>query len=122
MLLRRGARASSRGAFRAGCGISGPVRQAASLEAIASIYHRPLAEVERVNPHIDPRQPLAEGTQVNVPDPGFATWIAGRLSAGLLADDALPAAKRLELIQLLVPVASPNPSFQRSLTTICQWR
>ena len=93
-----------------GLPISLPVQQAASLEAIASIYHRPLAEVERVNPHVDPRQPLAEGTQVNVPDPGFATWIAARLSAGLLADGAVPAAKRLELIQLLVPVASPNPT------------
>jgi LysM repeat protein len=88
--------------------ISLPVQQAASLEAIANIYHRPLAEVERVNPHVDPRQPLAEGTQVNVPDPGFATWIAARLSAGLLADVTLLATKRSELIQLLVPVASPN--------------
>ena len=103
-----------------GLPISLPVQQAASLEAIASIYHRPLAEVERVNPHVDPRQPLAEGTQVNVPDPGFATWIAARLSAGLLADGAVPAAKRLELIQLLVPVRLPiQPSSIRFWPACC---
>jgi hypothetical protein len=84
--------------------------QAASLESIADSYHRPLAELRRVNPGIDTDAPLAPGTWINIPDPGFATWIAARLSAEILVDQTLPHAQRVASMKLLVPVATPNPT------------
>jgi hypothetical protein len=86
------------------------VRRAATLAAIASIYHRPLAEIQRMNPSLDASQILAAGTFVNIPDPGFATWIAARLSAEVLVDKALTDQERAELMQLFVPIATPNPT------------
>lgn len=86
------------------------VRSAATLSAVSNIYHRPLAELQRANPSLDPNQPLAVGTTVNIPDPGFATWIAARLSAEALVDGTLEDQQRLESMQLLVPIAAPNPT------------
>jgi hypothetical protein len=86
------------------------VLHAASLESIAESYHRPLSELRRVNPGIDVHAPLEPGISINIPDPGFATWIAARLSAEILVDQTLPDAQRVGLMQLLVPVATPNPT------------
>lgn len=90
--------------------ISSGFLHAASLESIADSYHRPLAEVRRVNPGIDTHAPLAPGTPINIPDPGFATWIAARLSAEILVDQTLPDVEREASMKLLVPVATPNPT------------
>ncbi|WP_433971892.1 hypothetical protein [Tunturiibacter lichenicola] len=83
---------------------------AASLVSIAESYHRPLAEVRSVNTGVDAEGILAPGTWVNIPDPGFATWIAARLSAEILVDQNLGHAQREVLMKLLVPVAMPNPT------------
>jgi hypothetical protein len=53
--------------------------QADTLEELAKVYQRPLDESQRLNPKLGraATDPLSSGTQVNVPDPGFATWLAG---------------------------------------------
>ncbi len=50
----------------------------------------------------------ARGTEIRIPDPGFATWIAGRLSAAVIVDQSLFEDERVELLQLLAAVAAPN--------------
>jgi hypothetical protein len=86
------------------------VRAAATLASVAGIYHGALVDFQRVNPEVDPGKTLPKGTPVNVPDPGFATWIAAHLSAELLSNQTLSDSERLSLLQLLVPIASPNPT------------
>lgn len=86
------------------------VRRADTLAALSKIYHRPIAEIQHINPGVETDQPLAPGTLVNIPDPGFATWIAARLSAELLVESSLADQERTELLQLLVPIAIPNPT------------
>ena len=86
------------------------VRAAATLASLASIFHSALVDFQRVNPGVDPGETLPKGTLVNVPDPGFATWIAAHLSAELLSNQTLTYSERLSLLQLLVPIASPNPT------------
>ena len=86
------------------------VLSAATLTAVAAIYHCALPDIQRVNPGVDPALNLAPGTQVNIPDPGFATWIAARLSAELLANPVLADSERIAQLQLLVPAAAPNPT------------
>jgi hypothetical protein len=86
------------------------VRRADTLVALSNIYHRPVAEIQHMNPGVDTNQPLAPGTLVNIPDPGFATWIAARLSAEVIVDSTLADQERTELLQLLVPIAIPNPT------------
>jgi hypothetical protein len=81
------------------------VCDARTLAQLAEVYERPLAELERANPDDD-------GTQewVNIPDPDFAPLLAAHLAAQALATSGLSAAKRAELMQLLVPAAIPNPT------------
>ena len=86
------------------------VLSAATLTSVAAIYHCALSDIQRVNQGIDPALSLAPGTAVNIPDAGFATWIAARLSAELLSSPALSDSDRVALLQLLVPVAAPNPT------------
>jgi len=86
------------------------VRRADTLAALSNIYHRPIAEIQHMNPGVDTNQSLAPGTLVNMPDPGFATWIAARLSAEMLVDSTPADQERTELLQLLVPIAIPNPT------------
>ncbi len=93
-----------------GLPIPGDVRSALSLAALANLYHTPLSEMQRVNAGFHPDEIIPLGAPINIPDPGFATWLAARLSAQVLVDPALTDADRVELLQLLVPVASPNPT------------
>ena len=93
-----------------GLPIPDDVRAAVTLKSIAAIYHCALSDLQRANSEIDPLKNLSEGTLINVPDPGFATWIATHLSAELLSNPTLPDSERVVLMQLLVPVASPNPT------------
>jgi hypothetical protein len=86
------------------------VRRADTLAALSKVYNRPITEIQHVNPGIDANQSLAPGILVNLPDPGFATWIAARLSAEVLVDSTLADQERTELLQLLVPIAIPNPT------------
>jgi hypothetical protein len=86
------------------------VRRADTLTALSNIYHQPIAEIQHMNPGVDTNQSLAPGTLVNMPDPGFATWIAARLSAEVLVDSTLADQERTELLQLLVPITIPNPT------------
>lgn len=92
-----------------GLALPDEVRSASTLNAIATIYHRPLVDLKRVNDGLDTSAPLPLGTPVNIPDPGFATWIAARLSAEAVVENG-DGQKLLELMQLLVPIATPNPT------------
>ncbi|MGB4950340.1 MAG: hypothetical protein WBO55_06875 [Rhizobiaceae bacterium] len=52
---------------------------------------------------------LAPGTsEVRLPDPDFAPWLAAHLSAEVAASASFTPRQKQELIQLLVPVAMPN--------------
>lgn len=84
--------------------------QAASLPELSVVYRVPLEDLRRVNPRLvgTPNDPLPMGAEVRIPDPGFVTWIAGRLSAAVLADQGLFEEDRVELLQLLAAVAAPN--------------
>lgn len=88
------------------------LRQANTLRALAEIYHRPLAEFQRLNRErgwaVD--EPLASGTPVNIPDAGFASLLAARFAAEVLVDTSLPDQQRVALIQSLVPIAAANPT------------
>src|SRR6266576_495772 len=86
------------------------VRRADTLAALSNIYHQPIAEIQHMNPGVGTNLSLDPGTLVNMPDPGFATWIAARLSAEVLVDSTLADQERTELLQLLVPIAIPNPT------------
>jgi predicted ATPase len=98
-----------------GLPIPDDVRAAVNLKSIAAIYHCGLADLQRANSEIDPFKTLSEGTLINVPDPGFATWIATHLSAELLANPTLSDSERVALMQLLIPIASPNPTLLDTL-------
>jgi hypothetical protein len=88
------------------------LRQANTLRALADVYHRPLAEFQRLNHEcgwtVD--EPLPPGTPVHVPDTGFAALLAARFSAEALVDTALPDHQRVALTQSLVPIAAANPT------------
>ena len=86
------------------------VRSAATLEQLAAAYERPLVDFLRLNAGLEPNQPLPPGTAVNVPDPGFAPFVATFLSAHAVADPSLSEAERAGVIQVLVPVASRDVS------------
>jgi len=81
-----------------------------TLKTLAEVYHRPLGEFQRLNREqrwaVD--QELEAGTLVNIPDPGFATWLAARFSAAALVDASLSVEERVGLIQSLAPVAAIN--------------
>jgi hypothetical protein len=83
--------------------------QAASLEELKAVHRVGLEDLQRVNPQVrNASDRLPVGTEVRIPDPGFATWIAGRLSAAVLVDAGLFDEDRIELLQLLAAVAAPN--------------
>jgi len=83
--------------------------QAASLAELSAVHRVPLEDLQRANPQIGgAADRLPVGSEVRIPDPGFATWIAGRLSAAVLAAEGLFDEDRVELLQLLAAVAAPN--------------
>jgi len=85
------------------------MRDAASLRELATIYQRPLLDLHIINPEVeDSDQPLAPGTEVRVPDPGFVALLAGRLAAELLSAPELAPMERIRGIQALAPLASRN--------------
>ena len=83
-----------------------------SLTRLAELYHRPLADLLRLN-HGNGWQaetPLPDDTEVRIPDRGLASLLAARFAAAVLVDPALHAVQRVEAIQALVPVAAANPT------------
>ena len=88
------------------------MRGAHTLEMLAGVYQRPLADFLRLNQEQGwaADEPLPEATAVNVPDPGFPPLLAARFAAEALADPALSPDRRVTLIQSLVPVAAANPT------------
>ncbi|HEY0071408.1 MAG TPA: hypothetical protein VGE04_15695, partial [Chloroflexia bacterium] len=92
--------------------LSPQMRGANTLQALADVHQRPLTEFQRVNraQNWADDQVLADGTAVLVPDPGFATWLAARFAATALVEPSLMPLEAQRLIQLLVPVASNNPT------------
>jgi len=83
--------------------------QAASLAELSAVYRIQTEDLQRANPRIgSATDRLPHGSEVRIPDPGFATWIAGRLSSAVLLDQELIEEERVELLQLLAAVASPN--------------
>jgi hypothetical protein len=91
--------------------ISDAMRHAASLREIANhVYEMPVAAMRRLQPDIDPDQPLALNTPVAVPERAFAPILAARLSAEALVSPTLAAHERSRSIRRLVPVAADNPT------------
>jgi len=81
-------------------------REANTLELLARVYMRPLAEFVRLSAGgSTPSSVWPLGDVVSVPDPEFAPLLAARLSADVLAAGTLPAVRRVRLIQALVPLA-----------------
>ena len=83
-----------------------------SLARLAELYHRPLAELLQLNHgngwHAETSLP--DGTEVRIPDRGLAPLLAARFAAAVLVDPSLDAARRVEVIQSLVPGAAANPT------------
>ena len=82
---------------------------ARTLEDLVEVYHRPLDEFVRINGRrIVPTQRLAEGVEINVPDPGFPTQLSARFAAQALADPTLDLDERVSVLRRLAPLASAN--------------
>jgi hypothetical protein len=81
-----------------------------TLDAIAQIYQKSIVELQRLNDEWDAHEPLPKGTQVNIPDVGFANLLSARLSAESLVSPKLSSNDRVKLIQSLVPLAVLNPT------------
>lgn len=99
--------------------LSPEVRGASTLTELARVYQRasltqaygrPIDEFRRLNPGLGADDPLPSGTEVNVPDPGFAALLANRFSAEALITPSLPNPERARLVARLVPLAVPNPT------------
>jgi hypothetical protein len=84
------------------------VRDAVTLPALARAYQWPLEEFKRVNPEVDPTGRLPAKTEIRVPDPRFAPWVAARLAADVLAAKWLEREERVALMGRLVPPAIGN--------------
>ena len=84
-------------------------RQAQSLEELVEVFQRSTVEFRRLNPAYGLTDPLAPGTSVRIPDPGFAPLLAIHLAARAFAD-AGTAEQRGALVRSLVPVAAANPT------------
>ena len=83
-----------------------------TLRKLAELYHRPLADLLRLNHgngwQADTR--LAPDSEVRIPDRGLATLVAARVAAAVLVDPALDRVQRTAAIQALVPAAAANPT------------
>jgi hypothetical protein len=86
------------------------VPRAHTLATIAELYMRPVADVLAFNPGWGPRDALAAGTVVRVPDPDFAPWMAAHLAADVLASPPLSSGRRAQLIRMLAPAGSRDPT------------
>jgi hypothetical protein len=75
--------------------------------ALSEAFRLPLADFMAVNARHgwDAETILTDGTQVNVPDPGFVPLLAARLAAEVAAADWLYPDEKRALIQSLTPVA-----------------
>ena len=84
-----------------------PAREAGTLERLADVFQRPVVEWRRLNPEFSLSAPIAPGTRVDVPDPGFAPLLASHLAARVVAD--VPSGpRRARLLRRLVPVAAAS--------------
>lgn len=85
---------------------------ARNLRELAELYHRPLADLLRLNHESgwQAETPLELGAEVRIPDRGLATLLAARFAAEALSQPALAQPDQVELIQKLVPVAAANPT------------
>lgn len=85
---------------------------ARSLNDLAEVYRQPVGELLRLNlPSgwgLDERLPV--GAHIWIPDPGFPPLLAATLAAMTLVAPGMSTGQRVELLQLLVPVALPNPT------------
>jgi hypothetical protein len=92
--------------------VPGWARGACTLEAVARMHARSVAELARLNAprgwHAD--DPIPVGAEVDVPDPEFTPLLAARLAAEVLAADRQLPDWRAALIQLLVPTAASDPT------------
>lgn len=79
-------------------------------------HQRPIEEFLRHNEENGwpPGEHLADGTRVNVPDPGFPPLIAARLSAAVLADGP-PGPTLSALLRQLVPVTGADVTAQATV-------
>ena len=91
-----------------------PAREAKTLEALAEVFQRPLAEFLRLNPDHAADEIIAPATRVLVPDPGLVPLLAVHLGARVLAQPALDGRKPA-LIRALIPAAAVNSTLLDTL-------
>ena len=63
-----------------------------TLPELSRLFSRPLADFESLNPTFAGGKEIQAGTEIYVPDPGFATYIASRLAAEVLVSPLLSPA------------------------------
>ena len=83
-----------------------------TLADLTRAYNQPPEEWERLNLPLGLtlKSSLIGVPIVNVPDPGFATFLASRFSAFVLCNNDLNQDKKIDLLQKLVPVSASNPT------------
>jgi hypothetical protein len=86
-----------------------PARDASTMEQLAEVFQRSSVEFRGLNPTHSISEVMTAGTQVRVPDPGFAPLLAVHFAARALADDSV-VDERVALMSALVPVAAINPT------------
>ena len=81
-----------------------------TLAQLASAFQRPLDDFQRLNGdrHWEAGQAIAQGTPVNVPDPGLPPLLAARLAGKVLSDAGLSPQQKEAVIRGLVPVAAAD--------------
>jgi hypothetical protein len=87
-------------------------RTADTLDALAVVYGRSATEFAHLNRAVSgaPSAPLEQNAKVAVPDAEFAPLLAARFAAAVLCDATLSNRERVELIQLLAPIAVADPT------------
>jgi hypothetical protein len=88
------------------------MKAANTLHDLANVFDRPVSALMSMNreENWSETTSLPKGTQVRIPDPGFAPHLAARLAAEALVDPNLDADSRLDLIRSLVPGAVASPT------------
>jgi hypothetical protein len=87
-----------------------------SLAGLAELFQRPLPDFARLNPRYRAEQQLPPRTAIAVPDPGFPSILAARLSAAVVTAGG-PDQEKAGHLRHLVPVSGNDITAQCTLLT-----
>jgi len=87
-----------------------------SLAGLAELFQRPLPDFARLNPRYPAEQQLPPRTAIAVPDPGFPSILAARLSAAVVTASG-PDQEKAGHLRHLVPVSGNDITAQCTLLT-----